>query len=123
MIICAVLTGARHGVWVIINNLYNSGGAMACLYLDKDFNVRISLWADEPKIPRKNRGTCGAKTRQGTPCKAPPVWNITIDKAINGRCKLHGGMSTGAKTEAGREAIRESNRRRRLMPGEQDVQS
>lgn len=56
---------------------------MACLYLDKDFNVRISLWADEPKIPRKNRGTCGAKTRQGTPCKAPPVWNITIDKAIN----------------------------------------
>ena len=33
---------------------------MACLYLDKNFNVRISLWADEPKIPRKNRGTCGA---------------------------------------------------------------
>ncbi|WP_414092957.1 HGGxSTG domain-containing protein, partial [Legionella feeleii] len=34
------------------------------------------------------------------------------DKPVNGRCKLHGGKSTGPKTEAGREAIRESNRRR-----------
>ncbi len=62
---------------------------MACLYLDKNFNVRISLWADEPKTPRKDRGICDAKTRMGTSCKAPPVWNIATDKAINGRCKLH----------------------------------
>src|SRR5690242_1302364 len=41
---------------------------------------------------------CGAKTRSGGACKraARP----------NGRCRLHGGLSTGAKTEAGREAIR-----------------
>jgi hypothetical protein len=45
--------------------------------------------------------------------KAPPVWDKTADKAKNGRCKLHGGMSTGEKTEAGREAIRASNRRRK----------
>ncbi|CAM4398445.1 MAG: hypothetical protein LEGION0403_FIIPPAGN_00847 [Legionella sp.] len=51
---------------------------MACLYLDKHFNVRISLWADEPKTPRKDRGLCGAKTRMGTPCKAPPVWDIVV---------------------------------------------
>lgn len=89
---------------------------MACLYLDKNFNVRISLWADEPKTPRKDRGICGAKTRMGTPCKAPPVWNIAVDKAINGRCKLHGGKSTGPRTEAGREAIRNSNRRRKAKP-------
>lgn len=32
---------------------------------------------------------------------------------MNGsRCRLHGGLSSGPKTEAGREAIRESNRRR-----------
>jgi hypothetical protein len=38
--------------------------------------------------------TCGAKTRKGTPCKC---------KALrNGRCKLHGGMSTGPKTPAGK---------------------
>lgn len=66
---------------------------MACLYLDKNFNVRISLWADGPKIPRKDRGLCGAKTRMGTLCKAPPVWDRAADKAINGRCKLHGGKN------------------------------
>ena len=30
---------------------------------------------------------CGAKTRSGTPCKAPAM--------RNGRCRLHGGKSTG----------------------------
>ena len=46
-------------------------------------------------------------------------------KPINGRCKLHGGLSTGARTEKGREAIRESNRRRAKMKesfsGEQNI--
>jgi len=31
---------------------------------------------------------CGAKTRKGTSCKAPAM--------ENGRCRLHGGKSTGA---------------------------
>lgn len=73
------------------------------------------LIAEMPKRARKNRGTCGAKTRKSTACKAPPVWDKVADKAKNGRCKLHGGMSTGARTAAGREAIRESNRRRRKL--------
>ena len=48
---------------------------------------------------------CGAKTRAGTPCQCKPEAGML-------RCKLHGGKSTGPKTEAGREAIRESNRKR-----------
>lgn len=74
---------------------------------------RPVLLAELPKKPRKNRGTCAAKTRKGTLCQAPPVWDKSTDMAKNGRCKLHGGMSTGARTEAGREAIRASNRRRK----------
>ena len=35
--------------------------------------------------------TCGAKTRSGEPCKRAPVPGKT-------RCKLHGGLSTGALT-------------------------
>lgn len=31
---------------------------------------------------------CGAKTRQGTPCRSPAM--------PNGRCRMHGGKSTGA---------------------------
>jgi len=36
---------------------------------------------------------CEARTRRGTPCQAPA--------GPNGRCKLHGGKSTGARTPAG----------------------
>ena len=31
---------------------------------------------------------CGAKTRAGAPCMSPAM--------KNGRCRMHGGMSTGA---------------------------
>jgi len=41
---------------------------------------------------------CGARTRRGTACRCPAM--------ANGRCKLHGGKSTGPRTEAGLEAIR-----------------
>ena len=41
---------------------------------------------------------CGAKTRRGTPCQCPAM--------RNGRCRLHGGLSTGPKTAEGIERIR-----------------
>ena len=46
----------------------------------------------------KSKYQCGAHARTTcAPCKA---------KALpNGRCKLHGGMSTGPKTPEGRQAI------------------
>lgn len=86
---------------------------MVAVYIDKKGRVRFSLFCENPKLPRRERGICGAKTRTGTPCQAPPVWNKVIDKPRNGRCKLHGGLSTGAKTEAGRNAIRAGNKARR----------
>lgn len=85
---------------------------MAAVYIRKDGEVCLSMFARSPRIARKDRGTCNAKTRKNTLCKAPPVWDKGSDEAKNGRCKLHGGLSTGAQTEKGREAIRESNRRR-----------
>ncbi|CAA9891743.1 conserved hypothetical protein [Candidatus Methylobacter favarea] len=39
---------------------------------------------------------CGVKTQAGTPCKQKGVYD-------NGRCKWHGGCSTGPKTEAGKK--------------------
>ena len=41
---------------------------------------------------------CGAKTRRGTPCKCSAM--------PNGRCRIHGGLSTGPKTGDGIERIR-----------------
>ena len=40
---------------------------------------------------------CGAKTRAGCPCKGPAM--------KNGRCRMHGGASTGPKTAEGRARI------------------
>lgn len=48
---------------------------------------------------------CGAKTRAGGECQASPMPGKR-------RCKLHGGMSTGPKTKAGRERIRRAQRER-----------
>lgn len=56
--------------------------------------------------------TCNAKTRKGTPCQAPPVRDKIKKIYKNGRCKLHGGLSTGPRTEQGRMAIANSNRTR-----------
>lgn len=41
---------------------------------------------------------CGAHTRAGGPCRQPAL--------ANGRCRLHGGTSTGPRTEAGKAATR-----------------
>ena len=42
---------------------------------------------------KPDRKTCGAKTRKGTPCCCLAL--------PNGRCKLHGGLSTGPQTPEG----------------------
>ena len=47
---------------------------------------------------------CGAKTRSGTPCAKYPL-------AGKRRCRLHGGLSTGPKTAAGRARIAAANTR------------
>ena len=88
------------------------GLAMATYYLNRNGELVLSLLSNEPRIRRRDRPRCGAKTRRGTRCRAPAVWDCDKDQARNGRCKLHGGLSTGPKTKSGRDAIRASNRRR-----------
>ena len=45
---------------------------------------------------------CGAKKRRtGTPCGSPAM--------ANGRCRIHGGKSTGPKTKEGIENIRKTH--------------
>lgn len=43
--------------------------------------------------PKALRPRCGARTRSGKPCAAPAVWDIENDRAVNGRCRMHGGSS------------------------------
>ncbi len=57
---------------------------------------------------------CGArtKTRGGRPCRASPVLDPYWGETRNGRCKLHGGLSTGPRTAEGRMRIAEAQRKR-----------
>lgn len=49
-----------------------------------------------PRLPRDLVGlTCGARTRAGAPCKLTSIYR-------NGRCKLHGGLSTGPTSAQGK---------------------
>jgi hypothetical protein len=48
---------------------------------------------------------CGSKTRLGSPCQCKPVEGKR-------RCKLHGGLSTGPKTQEGRARIGQLSRDR-----------
>lgn len=53
---------------------------------------------------------CGAYARStGNPCQAKAM--------TNGRCKNHGGLSTGPKTPEGRQAIAQATRQRMASGG------
>jgi hypothetical protein len=66
------------------------------------------FWAS----PKWQRPRCEARCRDGHLCRARAVWDRQRDRPRNGRCRMHGGLSTGPKTAAGRDRIREANRRR-----------
>ncbi len=69
--------------------------------------MKVPGWG-EPPIGDPWRTTakthCDAKTRNGTRCKCPAM--------PSGRCRFHGGLSTGPKTKEGRERIAAAQRAR-----------
>ena len=64
-------------------------------------------WKAESRT-KKNRPRCGARCRDGHRCKARAVVDKTTDEPINGRCRMHGGLSTGPKTPEGISKVREA---------------
>ena len=59
----------------------------------------LGLKDDGHPLPKADRPLCGARTRAGRTCRA---------KVVPGkrRCRMHGGLSTGAKTAEGKAARR-----------------
>lgn len=60
--------------------------------------IQGGLLLSGKNTPGKTPGKCGARTRRGTAC-------LCQGEGRGGRCKFHGGASTGPKTEAGRTKI------------------
>ena len=92
-----------------------------------------SAWRQHRVTLRCDRPRCGAKRkRDGKPCEAPVVWDVDRNAPRNGRCKIHGGMSSGPKTPEGRaralanlvqfrDGDQHIRARRRLRPREPDA--
>ncbi len=56
---------------------------------------------------------CGARCRDGHPCQAKATMDADTGCYVrNGRCRLHGGLSTGPRTAAGRARIARAARQR-----------
>ena len=72
----------------------------------------LDLMAEAPR--KRDRPRCGAKTRSGRPCMAPAVWDHQHKRPRNGRCRIHGGLSTGPRTAEGKARIAEALRRRAM---------
>ena len=60
--------------------------------------------AEHYHLPEYHAFRCGARTRAGSACKRRPIYP-------SGRCKFHGGLSTGPKTEQGRRQSAENGRK------------
>ena len=61
-------------------------------------NLEGIPWRFGPNWPGKR---CEAKTRKGTPCQRPAKLPV-------GRCRLHGGASTGQSTKEGLRRLADS---------------
>jgi len=66
---------------------------------------------NEPRPKKPERPSCGAKCRSGRPCQAPVYWP-SGEASPRSRCRLHGGSSTGPKTQEGRTKISNAQKAR-----------
>jgi hypothetical protein len=81
--------------------------------IDDELAAAFLAWGLPLRIfTRPPRHTCQARTRRGTACRA-----LALE---NGRCRNHGGLSTGPKTTAGWRRTRAGYRawlKRKRGPG------
>ena len=67
----------------------------------REFLARAK-WVESPGYHRTRKGKrpkCGARGRDGHACQARPVWDNARNAPRNGRCRMHGGLSTGPRRE------------------------
>jgi hypothetical protein len=67
---------------------------------EKAFDDRLNGRSNIPNSPPWSEDLtdmrCGARTRNGTPCKQKAIYS-------DGRCKFHGGLSTGPMSAEGKK--------------------
>jgi hypothetical protein len=76
----------------------------------KQFATSGWLKNDNPTGDPNSAPRCGAMTRHGKECRAPAM--------RNGRCRMHGGLSTGPRTPEGLERSRRARWKHGLYSAE-----
>lgn len=64
-------------------------------------------------VAKRDMPRCGARCRDGHPCQRRAVWDAIRCGPRNGRCRNHGGLSTGPRPPEGKRRVREAARRGR----------
>jgi hypothetical protein len=86
--------------YVTACDLVRAENAAALLRWERNARGLRPTPAALPILPDDLRGLrCGARNRRGTPCRMSEIYR-------NGRCKFHGGLSTGPKTGDGKARAR-----------------
>lgn len=66
--------------------------------------MRRPLW----RVYKREKPRCGARCRDGHPCRAPAAYDAAKCRPKNGRCRVHGGLSTGpGAVEGGERRVKE----------------
>lgn len=60
-------------------------------------NMELQHMRYNPVTPKRFRPECGARCRDGHSCRAKAVWDYRHDEPRNGRCRMHGGLSSGPR--------------------------
>ena len=80
------------------------------------WEIQRAVWRETMphKRPRRQWSKCGARCRDGHPCRAPPVRDPETGYNRNGRCRMHRGASTGPRTPEGKARVAAAARRTML---------
>jgi uncharacterized protein YjcR len=64
------------------------------------------------RLPMHRSRRCGARTRNGSPCRSPAM--------ANGRCRLHGGLSPGAP-KGNKNALKHGRYSAKAIAGRREI--
>lgn len=84
---------ARRRLWLALRDVGSRVG-------DGRLAFRLARRRFRPRSDERPR--CGARCRDGHACRAPAVWVAGELVPRNGRCRVHGGLSTGPRTAEGK---------------------
>jgi hypothetical protein len=81
----------------------SDGKDLASALAELRFMGLMGLLRPLSRVLKSELPLCGARCRDGHACRAKAAWDGI--EPYNGRCRIHGGLSTGPRTQEGRDRL------------------